>query len=103
MAFSLADQMIVRWAVDHGYLCTRDRIEGFEQACVTVLLDHGTAFFQDGCLVRIVCRRDGRFVSEMARELAVVFALCGYVTALDGALGLPVGEGHEHQVCAESA
>ena len=95
--------MIMRWAVDHGYPCTWDRVEGLEQPCVIVLLDHATTFFRDGCLVRIVCRKDGRFVSEMARELAVVFALCGCVAALDDALGLSIGEGREQRVCAESS
>ena len=102
MTLPSTDQMIVRWAIDHGYPCTWSWMDRLEPPYVTVSLDHAMAFFQDGSLVRVVCRRDGRFVSEMARELAVVFALCGCVAAVADAIAPSIGEGQEKQVCAES-
>jgi hypothetical protein len=73
------DRLVIEWAGRYGYPCTYDSLTYEGNRCVRVCLTHVTAHMWQGKLVRLLCRDDGLFTGEIARELAVLFALCGYL------------------------
>jgi hypothetical protein len=73
---------IIEWAMDRGYRCAYSRHPQSAAVCLRLTLQHATAWFDKGRLQSLDCRRDGRYANEMAREIAVLFALCGQVDVL---------------------
>ena len=102
MALPTADQMIIHWAADRGYPCACAAVTGLEHPCVKVVLQHAAAYIQQGRVVSIEHRNQGRFVAETARELAVVFALCGYVALFQKAPGSPEDHRLQRQPSGDS-
>jgi hypothetical protein len=84
MKCAQANDMIAHWAVDHGYPCYRTHCRGGVGRCdaLMVLLQYATVYFVDGAPTRITCDGNSKSMARAARELAPVFALCGYVSAI---------------------
>jgi len=82
MGFSELDGMVVRWSMEQGCRCEWGPIPGEADRGVKVVMRHATVYFRNGTLTQIVCRQDGRHASNMVRELADVFAFCGYIAAV---------------------
>ncbi len=97
MGFSAMDGMVVRWSIQQRYRCEWGRVPDEADRGVKVVMRHATIYFRDGTLVRIDCRQDGRYPSEMARELAVVFSLCGYLAAVREDLQTPARRDRLHR------
>ncbi len=79
MTIVSTDRIVVDWALRNGYPCLYRSLESITETVLMVVLDHATAYFLRGQLIKITCRKDGRFVADMADELAAVFAVCAYI------------------------
>lgn len=73
------DRIVVDWALRNGYPCVYRSLDSVAETVLMVVLDHATAYFLRGRLIKIVCRTDGQFAADMADELATVFAVCAYI------------------------
>jgi len=87
MTIASADRIVVDWALRHGYPCVYRRLETIAETVLMVVLDHATAYYLHGRLIKVSCRKDGRYAADMADELAAVFAVCAYVDLRGGADG----------------
>ena len=79
MTIVSTDRIVVDWALRNGYSCVYRSLEPIAETVLMVVLDHATAYFLRGRLIKITCRTDGRFLTDMADELAAVFAVCAYI------------------------
>lgn len=79
MTIVSTDRIVVDWALRNGYPCVYRSLESIAETVLMVVLDHAKAYFLRGRLIEITCRTDGRFVADMADELAAVFAVCAYI------------------------
>lgn len=77
-----ANDLILHWAVDHGYLCYRAAatVSGERREALMVVLHHVRVYFEDGALARIEYPNDAKLTVDASQELALVFALCGCVS-----------------------
>ncbi len=80
------NSIIVEWAMDNGFGCAYCKHPTSRKACLRITLEHATAYFIKGSLDFLECRKDGKHTNELARELAVLFALCGHIDTLAEAI-----------------
>ncbi|NOT01017.1 MAG: hypothetical protein HOP29_10355 [Phycisphaerales bacterium] len=76
-------ELIVSWAHEHGYGV---RVSSTGGGCeASIRMEHSVAHFTGGELQRVDYRNQGPDPDAMIRELAVLFALCGYLAMIDEA------------------
>ena len=79
MHLTTEDRIIVNWALKRGRSCTLRCELDTEQMGLVVHLPDAEVFFEEGRLVTVACRDSVRCLSELTHELALLFALCGYL------------------------
>lgn len=73
------ERIITDWAKRNGFAYFQYGFGPGESKSVTVVMNHAVAHFRDGLLERVRYRNDGTVGDELAREMALVFALCGFM------------------------
>lgn len=71
--------LIVSWACERGFTVCYDRAAVDR---LTVRMRHSVVQFDDGEVRKIKYHNQGPGSEEMIRELAVLFALCGYLAII---------------------
>ncbi|MEE9294156.1 MAG: hypothetical protein V3W34_04205 [Phycisphaerae bacterium] len=79
MTVSAINRMILRWALGNNYEFSVCRLPDWPSPSLQIRLKHATIYFHNGRLVRVLAHSKGKRCGQMAREMASVFALCGFI------------------------
>jgi len=77
------ETIIADWAHRNGFAYFHYARDSEAPSSITVVMNRATARFRDGRLENVHYRNEGADTDELTTEMALLFALCGFIELQD--------------------